>query len=84
MTGAPIGGVARFRWTQGGRGEARGFSAGSYGPAPALATQSFLDSYGARMGDTVQLSTQSTRLEVQVVELDRLHPDHVSERMIRS
>ena len=67
--GAPIGGVARFRWTQGGRGEARGFSAGSYGPAPALATQSFLDSYGARMGDTVQLSTQSTRLEVQVVEL---------------
>ena len=68
-TGEPIGGVARFRWTQGGRDEARGFAAGSHGPLPALATQSLLDSYGARLGDTLHLSAQSTRFEVQVVEL---------------
>ena len=67
--GQPIRGVARFRWTQGGRDEARGFSAVSYGPLPVLGTQSLLDAYGAKLGDTLHMSTQSTRFEAQVVEL---------------
>ena len=67
--GQPISGVARFRWTQGGRDEARGFSAVSYGPLPVLGTQSLLDAYGASLGDTLHMSTQSTRFEAQVVEV---------------
>ena len=67
--GQPISGVARFRWTQGGRDEARGFSAVSYGALPVLGTQSLLDAYGANIGDTLHMSTQSTRFEAQVVEV---------------
>ena len=67
--GDPLAGIARFRWTQGGRDEARGFSSVSYGPLPALGTQSLLDAYGASIGDTLQMSTQSTRFEAQIVEV---------------
>ncbi len=68
-SGNPLPGIGRFRWTEGVRGEARGFSASSLAdPMPALATQSFMDSYGAEIGDTLAASTQSTAFDVQVVE----------------
>lgn len=67
--GEPIEGIARFRWTQATRDQARGFSAVSFGPLPALGTQSLLDAYGLGLGDTLLMSSQSTLFEAQVVEV---------------
>ncbi len=75
VNGDPIPGVGRFRWTQGTRSEARGFSAADLSqPLPALATESFTDSYGIMPGDVVESSTLSTVFRVQVVELVRYFP----------
>lgn len=60
-------GVARFRWTDTRQREVRGIAAGTENPVmPVLASNTFMETFGVSVGDSVQLGVSDARVRAEI------------------
>ncbi len=68
-------GIARFRWTAANAREVRGISVGRERPTiPVLASETFMEQFGASVGDPVLMEVGSARIRAEIQDRIDLFP----------